>query len=344
MVNVGIIGIGFMGVTHYKALQQVEGARVGAVCTRDRTKLSGDWRAIKGNFGDSGGVQDLSHIARYEDWQELLTDPAIDLIDICLPTHLHREVTIAALQAGKHVLVEKPLSLTLEDADAMIEAAQQNDKLLMVGQVLRFSPAFVEAREMALTGQYGNLLAAHFKRIIAQPCWAADDHFTDVSKSGGPAIDLHIHDTDFVTYLAGIPQAVRASGVVGAGGAVTYLQTQYSYAANTPCISAQSGALATATLPFEHGLDIYLEKATLHYNNLTTGEDLWLYPEDGEKQIVKPQRPEAFTAQLAHAVECVANQARSEIIDAEIARRSLAICLLEQEAVLTGREVAVQIS
>ena len=209
MIKVGIIGIGFMGVTHFKALQQVKEARVGAISTRDAKRLSGDWRSIQGNFGDAGGVQDLSSVMAYPDWTDLLADDKIDLVNICLPTHLHREVTLAALAAGKHVLVEKPLALSLKDCDAMIAAARQANRLLMVGQVLRFFPAFAEAHAIISGGQYGALQAAHLKRIITAPAWAKDDHFTDAAKSGGPAIDLHIHDTDFVHYLAGVPQRAR---------------------------------------------------------------------------------------------------------------------------------------
>src|SRR5690242_15129554 len=103
MVKVGIAGIGFMGVTHFKALQNVKGARVAAICTRDEKKLAGDWRSVQGNFGDAGGTQDLSKVARYRDFDEMLADESLDLIDICLPTPLHRDATIAAVKAGKHV-------------------------------------------------------------------------------------------------------------------------------------------------------------------------------------------------------------------------------------------------
>jgi predicted dehydrogenase len=341
MVNVGIIGIGFMGVTHYKAIQQIEGARVAAICTRNKEKLGGDWRSIQGNFGDSGGIQDVSQLSRYEDWRELLGDETIDLVDICLPTHLHREVTIAALQAGKHVLVEKPLALNLEDADAMIAAANEAERMLMVGQVLRFFPAFAEARALVQSGDYGKLLAAHLKRIIALPKWSSEDHFSDAGKSGGASLDLHIHDTDYVHFLAGVPDAVRATGVTEANGAINYLQTQYHYAGEAPCISCQSGAIAMPGLSFEHGFDIYLEKATLRYNNLGTGDDIWLYPAEGEKQILRPQRPDAFVAQLSHAVGCVASGQESELISARFARQALAVCLKEQEAVRSGDVVKV---
>ncbi|MDF2441783.1 MAG: hypothetical protein JWN98_2767 [Abditibacteriota bacterium] len=341
MIKVGIIGIGFMGVTHFKALQQIEGARVAAISTRDEQKLNGDWRSIKGNFGDSGGVQDVSQIARYPQWEEMLADESIDLVDVCLPTHLHRDVCIAALRAGKHVLVEKPLSLSLEDADAMLAVAEQAGRMLMVGHVLRFFPAFAEAHAIVHSGEFGALLGAHLKRVIAAPKWGADDHFDKVSKSGGPALDLHIHDTDFVHYLAGVPQQVRAIGVTNGQGAVTYLQTQYVYGGGTPCITSQSGALSMPGLPFEHGYDIYLEKATLQFNNLFTGDDIWLYTADGEKQIVRPQRKEAFVAQLEHAVECVRSNTPSQLIDATAARRALSVCLQEQQSVSLGQSVTI---
>lgn len=341
MINVGIIGIGFMGVTHFKALQAIDAARVAAISTRDAQKLGGDWRSIQGNFGESGGMQDVSHIARYEDWRDLISDASIDLVDICLPTHLHRNVTIAALEAGKHVLVEKPIALTLADADVMIEAARKANRLLMVGQVLRFFPAFAEAQAITNSKKYGELKAAHLKRIISSPSWSSDDHFSDVSRSGGPGLDLHIHDTDFVHFLAGVPQSVRATGILARSGAVTYLQTQYLYEGDTPCISSLSGAIAASGLSFENGYDLYFENATLQFNNLHTGEEIWIFT-DGEKQVLRPQRPDGFVAQLLHAVDCVTNNTESELISALSARQALAVCLKEQDAVRTGKTILIE--
>src|SRR3954467_7330541 len=114
MVRVGIAGIGVMGVTHFKAYQQVEEARVAAIFTRDRKKLEGDWTNVRGNFGGAGGVQDLTGIKKYDDLDALLADGEIDLLDLCLPSHLHPEITTRALERGKHVLVEKPIALTVE--------------------------------------------------------------------------------------------------------------------------------------------------------------------------------------------------------------------------------------
>lgn len=343
MIKVGIIGIGFMGVTHFKALEKVKGARVAAICTRDEKKLSGDWRAIKGNFGDAGGNQDLSKIARYDSVEKILADDSIDLIDICLPTHLHRETAIAALRAGKNVLVEKPIALNLKDADAMIAAAQKADKLLMVAHALRFFPAFAEAAEIIKSEKYGKLRALHLKRIISSPKWASEPHFEDVKKSGGPILDLHIHDTDFILHLLGAPNRVQATGFLAANGTGIYINSQYVFDEKNVAVSAQSGALSMPGVSFEHGFDVYLETATLRFNSVFTGAEIFLATADGKTRRYTPRRPEPFLAQLQHAVDCVRENRVSDMISGTEARNSLAVCLQEKNALLTGKPVRVNV-
>src|SRR5207302_3960945 len=109
MVRIGIVGVGFMGMIHYLAARKLKGAKVTALCSRDPKKLAGDWRGIRGNFGPPGQLMDLSRIKKYEDLDPFLADPDIDLVDICNPTHRHAPTAIAALKAGKHVLVEKAI-------------------------------------------------------------------------------------------------------------------------------------------------------------------------------------------------------------------------------------------
>lgn len=340
MVNVGIVGIGFMGVTHFKALQKVKGARAAAICTRDENKLAGDWSRVQGNFGDAGGIQNLKGVARYREIDDLLADDSIDLVDICLPTPLHREMTIKALRAGKNVLVEKPVALTLKDADAMISAAQQAKKLLMVAHVLRFVPAFAEARELALSGKYGALCGVHLKRIIGRKTAETERSYFD--ESGGPLLDLHIHDTDFMMHLCGTPSRVQSGGYATSTGDVLYFNTQYFYEGKSICASAQCGSIGQPPVTFEHGFDFYLENATLRYNNLHNAEAISLCAGGKQKELV-PRRKDGFQAQLQHAVECVQNNRASEIIGAENARAALAVCLQEQQSALKGKAVTVKV-
>src|SRR6478752_6068602 len=115
-VGIGIVGIGFMGMIHYLAARKLTGGRVVALCSRDARKLAGDWTSIQGNFGPRGTQMDLSGHARHAEFDALLADPGVDLVDLCVPNDEHAPMAIRALKAGKHVLVEKPIALTTADA------------------------------------------------------------------------------------------------------------------------------------------------------------------------------------------------------------------------------------
>jgi predicted dehydrogenase len=258
MTRIGIVGIGFMGMIHYLAARTLKDAKVAAICSRDAKKLAGDWRSIQGNFGPRGEMMDLSGIKKYQNLDDLLGDKEIDMVDICNPTDAHPGTAIAALKAGKHVLVEKAIALDPRDADAMVAAARQAGKLLMVAHVLPFVPEFAYAAEVIRDGRFGKVLGAHFKRIISRPDWSAD--IGDAAKTGGPAVDLHIHDTHFIGLVCGVPGHVFSTGVV-ADGAVSYLTTSYLYGPGGPAVTCSSGALAQKGRPFVHGFEIYLEKA-----------------------------------------------------------------------------------
>lgn len=340
MVRIGIVGLGFMGWIHYLATRGLKGAQLAAVCSRDQKKLSGNWTSIRGNFGPPGEMVDLSAIKKYESLDKLLADPDIDLIDICNPTHLHPSTAIAALKAGKHVLVEKAIALTPADADAMLAAAKEANRLLMVAHVLPFFPEFAYAAEVTRDGRFGKLLAGHFKRVISRPDWSAD--IGDASKTGGPAIDLHIHDTHFIGLLAGVPKGVYSTGVVEKG-TVNHLTTQYLYGQGGPSITCSSGAIAMSGRPFVHGFEIYFEKATLVYESGTC--PITLLTPDGK--ATNPEIPgsgdpiAAFTTEIQASVDGVKNGKAPDLLSGQLARDALVMCFQECESVKTGKLVAL---
>ncbi len=340
MVRIGIVGIGFMGMIHYLAAQKLKGARVTALCSRDPKKLAGDWRSIRGNFGPPGQMMDLSRINKYADLDQLLADPDVDLIDVCNPTHLHAPTALAALRAGKHVLVEKAVALTPKEADAMLRAAQEAGKLLMVAHVLPFFPEFAFAADAIRGGAYGRLLGAHFKRVISRPDWSAD--IGDARKTGGPAIDLHIHDTHFIRLVCGMPPRVFSSGVLE-DGAVQYLTTQYLYGADGPCVSCSSGAVAQKGRMFVHGYEIYLERATLVFESGTT--PLTVLTADGKARQPRlkggTEATGGFTAEIQAAVNAVAANREPDLLSGRLARDALALCFKECQSVQSGKPVAV---
>ena len=340
MVRIGIVGLGFMGRIHYLAARRLTGATVAAVCSRDVVKLAGDWRSTRGNFGPEPGQVDLAGVKTYAAFADLLADPDIDLIDICAVTDQHAPLAVAALNAGKHVLVEKAIALTPADADAMLAAARAAGKLLMVAHVLPFFPEFKFAADTIRGGQYGKVVAAHFKRVIARPDWSAD--IADAAKTGGPAVDLHIHDTHFIGLVCGVPKEVFAVGTV-AGGAVTYLTTSYLYGPGGPAVTCSSGALSMPGRAFAHGYEIYLERATLVYDS--GGTPLTLLTADGkaeQPQLAGGGDPlAAFADELQAAMDGVAAGKEPDLLSGRLARDALVLCHRECESVKTGRPVAV---
>src|SRR5262249_39097345 len=129
------------------------------------------------------------------DLDAVLADPEVDAVDVCLPTPLHRSVAERALAAGKHVLLEKPIALTVEDADAIVAAAAAvPDRVFMVGMVLRFWPEYVELQRRMAARELGRPLAVQASRLSPPADW--NDWMADHAQSGGPAVDLMIHDFD----------------------------------------------------------------------------------------------------------------------------------------------------
>lgn len=342
MIRVGIVGVGFMGMIHYLAYQKVRGAKVAAICTRDPKKLAGDWRGIKGNFGPPGAVMDLSGVARYQRWADLVADPKLDLVDICLPPSLHAEVSIAASRAGKHALVEKPIALATADARKMVQAAEKAGKLLMIGHVLPFFAEYAHARKLIDSGKYGKLLGGHFKRIISDPSWLKD--FFDPQGAGGPLVDLHIHDAHFIRLVCGLPKAVFTTGRMR-GAVPEFYETQFLYGAGGPAVTASGGVIAQQGRSFTHAFEIYLERATLLYDFAVIGDQPTMHCPltilDSKGGVGRPALGEVdgFAEELVEATKAVRTGRPSSILAGGLALDALALCHKQAESLRSGRIV-----
>ena len=332
MIRIGIAGIGFMGMIHYLAARRVGGVRVAAVQSRDPLKRAGDWRSIRGNFGPAGAVEDLTGVRVHERYEELLADPEVDLVDLTVPTPQHEAMAIAALRAGKHVLVEKPIALEPAAADRMLSAASAAGRLLMVAHVLPCFPEFRFAIEAARSGRYGKLVAGQLLRVIAKPDWSAA--VADLAANGGPAIDLHIHDTHFICTLAGTPTAVAAVGHSEAG-VVHHLTTLYRYGLGGPALSCSSGALVGKGRPFAHGFELYFERATLTFG---PGQPLKVIEDGGVQLVAVDGDPlTAFAYEIERVAAGVVSGKPDAFLAGATARDALVLCRAELDAVLSGR-------
>lgn len=348
MIRVGLVGIGFMGWIHYLAYQKAKGVKLAAVCSRDDKKLAGDWRDIKGNFGPPGEQVDLTGVGAYSEYKQLLADPEIDLVDLCLPPHLHVSATLAALAAGKHVFVEKPMALTAADCEKMVRAAEKAKKQIFVGHVLPLLPEYAVARKLAASGKYGKLLGGQFQRVISDPLWLPD--FYDPAKVGGPAVDLHVHDAHFIRLLFGMPTSVSSQGRMR-GEVAEYFSTQFTFADKSLAVTATSGCLRQQGRSFTHGFELHLEKATLYFNlGVLAGEPLQITPLtllNAKGTVEHPELPAgdpmlaAFEAEIKEVVACLKANKPSAVLGGDLARDAVILALKQQESVKKQKPVRV---
>jgi predicted dehydrogenase len=347
MINVGIAGIGFMGWIHYLAYQRVRGVRVTAICEQNKKRLSGDWRDIQGNFGPRGTKVDVSNMACYESLDDLVVDPSLDLIDVCLPPAAHRSAAIQALKNGKHVFCEKPMALTTADCRRMVQAAERAERLLMIGHVLPMFPEYAQAHKLIQSGKYGNLIGGHFKRVISDPLWIKD--FYDPERVGGPLLDLHIHDAHLIRLLFGMPTSLVSQGRMR-GQVVEFCNTMFRFADPALVVSATSGVINQQGRSFTHGFEIYLEKATLLFEfAVLGGEAVTLMPLtvlDNRGKVARPKLAEhdeisPFVGEIKEVVKAVRSGTPSSILGGDLARDAIILCHKQTDSVRKGRPVKI---
>ena len=346
----GIVGLGFMGMTHFEAARAARGVSVAAFATSSAKKRAGDWSSIQGNFGPRGSkTADLAGAAAYATPEELLADDRVTLVSVCTPTASHADVAVAAMRAGKHVLVEKPIALTLKDADRMLREADKAGVRLLVGHVLPFFAEFRWLRETIAEGRYGRVRAAHFKRVMCPPDWLGPDGFERV---GGWGVDLHCHDTHLISLLFGTPAKASATGLLR-GGLTEHVSAQYHWGRESaPAVSCVSGGVAAGGLKFHHGFEVHLEKATLQFDAGTYGSE-WVVNRpptlvDKTDRVRTPKLKggtewySPFQAEIELAAKAVRTGADCPELDARLARDAVAVVQAEAKSIETGRPAAVK--
>jgi len=338
MLKVGIAGIGFMGWIHWLAWHRIPGVEVTAIATFEPERRAGDWTAIKGNFGPPGKKVDLSRLSVFETAQEMVGSGSIDLVDICLPTRFHPAAAIAAVNAGKHVICEKPLALTLADCDLVLKAASDAGRKLMVGHVLPFFPEYSWALEQVQSGKYGKLLGGNFKRVISDPHWL--QNFYDPQVIGGPLLDLHVHDAHLIRLLFGMPTGVQSRGRLRDGTA-EYAATLFDFADRSLVVSSTMGVVHQQGRPFTHGFEIHLEGATIHFESAAFSDQAETLPVKmmtSAGKVVRPPMPggdpvDGFVAELTEVKDCLAAGRDSAILSGTFARDAIELCEMQAAAI-----------
>jgi predicted dehydrogenase len=339
MLKVGIVGFGFMGQTHYKCWKALEGAQVTAICDVN-PNIEEDTKRAVGNIGDTEQEVDFSSLQLFTDLDQMLKTAELDAVSITLPTSLHTDCTIKALKAGVNVFCEKPMALNVEDCERMIAETKHSGKILQIGHCVRFWPEYAKAKEIIDSGKYGKVIAALFQRLGSAPTWSIDNWFLDEERSGGMALDLHIHDTDYVQYLFGIPNAVSSFAAKDDKGGLIHIVTQYLYDDDT-VITAEGGWAMTPTFGFEMSFNIVLENATLVYD-LTREPMFKLCPAEGQVITPEVQKEDGWFLEIEYFAKAIKGEKLEQITTLEQSRDSVKIVAAEKESARKGEKVAIK--
>lgn len=322
-MRLAVIGLGFMGSTHLKAYKNVPAAKLTAVVSNDERQLSGDLSGIQGNIGGPGEKYDFSEVKKYRDPGEALRDPDIDVVDICLPTDFHASVAIDALRNGKHVLVEKPMALTPEDTDAMLAEARKNNRILMVGQVLRFVSSYRTVHDKIKGGEVGPVRSALFRRRCAAPFWST--WLFNPQKSGGGIFDLLIHDVDYCLQVFGAPEAVSAIGYEDLPAGIDWINAQFHYP-KVPAVIINGGWHHPKSYPFSMEFTVVTDGGTFEYSS--DAKPLTLYDKNGESQKLLDTEVDCFQAEIEYFFDCVTQGKQPEFCPPEESARAVKLARL----------------
>ncbi|WP_127583071.1 Gfo/Idh/MocA family protein [Paenibacillus koleovorans] len=290
-MRVAVLGCGGMGRVHAGAYAEMPGVELVGVCD-----------LYPGAAENVGAIYGVPAFASYE---ELLDRVKPEAVSITLPSELHKEYAIRTAEAGVHVISEKPIALTLEDAQAVIDSCERNGVQLFVGHVVRFFPEYVQMKEKIASGQLGRVGTANLRRIGGHP-GEAKPWFKDESKSGGVIVDLMIHDIDFVRWALGEVKSVYCTRRV---------DDHVDYALVT--LVFESGAVANVEAywgypgPFRTAAEFAGSKGLIRGDSGKTSS-LQVYKEvqaeDGEKKVAVPSSPgvnSPFYLELQHFIECI---------------------------------------
>ena len=324
-----------MGLTHLDAYGKNDGVKVVALADRDPDRLSGKNQAGGNIDGQAEGGFDYSSVRAFTDANALIADPDIDAVDICLPTPAHVPFGLKVLEAGKHLLIEKPLARTSADAMRLVEAAEAADKIAMPAMCMRFWPGWTWLKRAVDDGRYGKVLSASFHRVASHP---QGSFYADGAANGGAALDVHIHDADFIQHLFGMPQAVTSFGYSNKTEEIDHIVTHYQTSGGGLIVAEGSWAMADG-FAFLMQYTVNFELATASFDS-ACDEPLKL-SRNGETDAVVLEAGMGYEHEIAYFIDCVREKRQPKRVTMRDAAEAVRLIEAEVQSVREGRPVSL---
>lgn len=310
MLKVGMVGIGGISGAHIPAWEAMEETHLTALCDIRPERLE--------------AYQD-KHL--YTDFEEMLKGEQLDILDICLPTYLHVDYAVRAMEQGIHVICEKPVSLKAEDVERVYGAARRNNVKFMVAQVLRFWPEYELLKELYDSGKYGRLLSGSMSRLGGIPKWSWDNWMADEKRSGLVPFDLHIHDLDFLVYAFGNPNDAKVHRVKRPDQDyfnVVYEYPEFFITTEAAWYAAPYPFTASFRFQFEGAILAYEKGQCILYEENGTVTDLTEAAE-GDTGGINLPKSDAYANEIRYFTECVLEDHFPDRVKEEELRRVIEI-------------------
>jgi myo-inositol 2-dehydrogenase / D-chiro-inositol 1-dehydrogenase len=328
-MRVGIVGAGTMGGIHTAGWKSTDAELVGVMSKNQRAALE---------------LSQKYSTKVFDSYEDLLGQ--VDIIDICVPTDFHKEMVLQAAKAGKHILCEKPIALTVEDGQAMIAACNDAKVRLFIAMVVRFFPQYSAAQQAVVDGQLGNIGVMRFKRVSYQPT-GDEAWFTDEARSGGMLVDLMIHDFDYARWLGGNVKRVFAKSVRGQDPNAPSDYALVTLGFDNGRMALVEGGWAYPPGVFRTSMDIAGSDGVIEWrsDDATTIQP-FLKPK-GEIGVARVGVPSSilaedpYTTEIKHAYDCIKNN-KPFLVTAEDGLEALRIALAAKESLQTGKAVQIR--
>ena len=327
-VNYGVIGLGFFGEKHCEALATLPQVNMYALCTRTESRLA--------ELGEKFGADKT-----FTDYNEMLADPDLDAVSVVTMYDQHKEPAIAALEAGKHLLLEKPMASTLEDCQAIVQAAQTAAGFFMVGHICRFNPRYAAAKEAIAEGRIGEIVSMYARRNI--PAWVG----AGVLPKIGPIIGDGVHDTDLLLWYSGaeIVSAYAQTVDVRGLGNPDIGWTMYRFDSGATGVLENVWFLPDNS-PFQtdERMEIIGTEGSVHIhethpNFSVLDADGWHCPDTTYWPAIRDELWGALPKELGYFVNCVATGHPPSVITPEESMAAVKACLAAEQSAASGEIV-----
>lgn len=330
-VKYGVIGLGWFGEKHCEALSGIPTIELCALCTRTESRLKA--------LGKEFGVERL-----YTGYREMLADPELEAVSIVTMWDQHTAPTLAALAAGKHVFLEKPMASTLKDCRAIVKAANAGKPFFMVGHICRFNPRYAAAKQAIAEGRIGRIVSMYARRNIPAAVGAA------VLSKIGPIIGDGVHDTDLMLWYSGANVVSAYAQAVD----VRHLAypdigwTMYRFDSGAVGVLEDAWFLPDRT-PFQidERMEIIGTEGSIHIHEVHPNlsicdKDGWHSPDTTYWPELHGVRAGALREELSYFARCIQEGTRPAVITPEESLRAVEACLAAERSAATGRVVKLQ--